>query len=234
VQRVELLQRGLAARRRHTLASVVGVMNQAATQDLRAVEVWPAIRAVLEGGTAPTARAQAAAQLVDQWRDQGASRLDRDLDGTVDHAGAAVLDAAWPKLADAVMTPVLGTLAQRMAGWWGRDDEANSGASAYGSGWYGHVEKDLRSLLGSPVQSPFRTRFCGAGDLGACRVSLWAALDAAAAELESAQGSDPARWRSDARPERIRFAGGLLPRTMRFANRPTFQQVVTFTGHRPR
>jgi hypothetical protein len=34
--------------------------------------------------------------------------------------------------------------------------------------------------------------------------------------------------------ERTEFAGGLLPRTMRFANRPTFQQVFTFGAHRAR
>jgi hypothetical protein len=84
------------------------------------------------------------------------------------------------------------------------------------------------------VSGPFRTRFCGAGDLVACRTALWAALDAAAGELQAAQGADPAGWRADANAERVRFAGGLLQRTMRFANRPTFQQVITFTGHRPR
>ena len=30
--------------------------------------------------------------------------------------------------------------------------------------------------------------------------------------------------------ERIRFAPGLLPNTMRMSNRPTFQQVVEFAG----
>src|SRR5688500_9752699 len=60
VQRVELLQKGLAARRTHTLASVVSVMNAAATQDLRVVEVWPSIRAVLDSGPAPSARARSA------------------------------------------------------------------------------------------------------------------------------------------------------------------------------
>ena len=87
VQRVDLLRNGLAARRTHTLATVVSAMNAAATQDLRAVEVWPTIRAVLDSGPAPSARAQSAAQLVDDWRAQGASRLDRDLDGWIDHPG---------------------------------------------------------------------------------------------------------------------------------------------------
>ena len=96
------------------------------------------------------------------------------------------------------------------------------------------MDKDLRALLGRPVAGPYRTRFCGRGDLVACREALWRALDETAAEIEASQGSDPSRWRADARGERIAFAGGLLPRTMRFANRPTFQQVLSFDEHRPR
>ena len=234
VQRVDLLRNGLAARRTHTLATVVSAMNAAATQDLRAVEVWPTIRAVLDSGPAPSARAQSAAQLVDDWRAQGASRLDRDLDGWIDHPGAAVLDAGWRRIGDAVLSPVLGTLVSRLRQVNADHDEPGANGNGFGSGWYGYVDKDLRTLLGRPVTGPFRTRFCGAGDLVACRTALWAALDATAAELQAAQGADPARWRADATAERVQFAGGLLPRTMRFANRPTFQQVMTFTGHRPR
>ncbi len=95
-----------------------------------------------------------------------------------------------------------------------------------------YVDKDLRTLLGKPVRGAFATRFCGGGDLAACRASIWAAIDEAGAELAAAQGPDPAAWRSDATRERIRFAPGLLPDTMRWANRPTFQQVLSFDGHR--
>jgi acyl-homoserine lactone acylase PvdQ len=234
VQRVELLQRGLARRRRHTPATVVAAMNRAATQDLREVEVVPVIAEVLRGGPAPTARAQQMLELLLRWNANGSSRLDRELDGHIDSAGAAVLDAAWPRIADAVMRPVLGPLVERLAQLNPRDDAPGPNANGYGGGWYGYVEKDLRTLLGRPVRGPYATRFCGAGDLAACRASLWAALDEAGAELARAQGPDPAAWRSDARDERIVFAGGLLPRTMRFANRPTFQQVMTFDGHRGR
>jgi len=240
VQRVELLQRGLGARQKHTLASVVSVMNRAATQDLRVVEVWPAVASVLKGGAAPTQRAQRMFELVEDWRNQGGSRLDRDLDGKIDHAGAAIMDVAWPRLADAVMTPVLGRLVPRLAQLMARDDRAASDGSSYGSGWYGYVDKDLRALAGNSIQGAFKMRFCGAGprvpevsQLDACRVALWAALDAAGADLAAAQGQDPAAWRADATAERIRF-GTFLPNTMRFANRPTFQQVMTFSGHRPR
>ena len=55
-----------------------------------------------------------------------------------------------------------------------------------------------------------------------------------AANLAAAQGPDPNAWRDDANPERIQFKPGLLTQTMRWTNRPTFQQVGQFSGHRPR
>jgi acyl-homoserine lactone acylase PvdQ len=231
VQRVELLRRGIEARRKHTLTTVVAAMNRAATQDLRAVEVWPVVKAVLAGGAAPSARAGRAAAILDAWSAAGGSRLDLDLDGRIDHPGAAVLDAAWPSLADAVLRPVLGPLVERLATLEPRSSPPGGGAG-YGAGWWSYVDKDLRTLLGRPVTGPFRTRYCGGGDLVACRATLWAALDGAAASLESAQGLEPTLWRADATRERTTF--GFLPATMRWANRPTFQQVMTFAGHRPR
>jgi len=70
--------------------------------------------------------------------------------------------------------------------------------------------------------------------LTACQASIWAALDAAGNALATAQGADPAQWHSDATAERIHFSGGLLPATMRWTNRPTFQQVISFASHRRR
>jgi acyl-homoserine lactone acylase PvdQ len=232
VQRVQLLQRGIAARRRHTLASVVGAMNAAATQDLRAAVVWPLVRDVLATGPAPSERAMQAAAAVSAWSANGSTRLDRELDGRIDSPGAAVLDAAWPRLADAVLAPVLGPLTARLAQLETRDDRPAPDGSAYGSGWYGYVEQDLRTLLGRPPAARYSRAYCGGGDHAACRASLWAAIDAAAAELGAAQGPDVSAWRSDATRERIAF--GFLPDTARWTNRPTFQQVMSFSGHRPR
>jgi acyl-homoserine lactone acylase PvdQ len=234
VQRVELLRSALAARRKHTLAGVTGAMNAAATQDLRVLEVWPAVRAVLRTAPAPSTRAEAAAGLLDAWQSTGGSRIDRDLDGKIDEPGAAVLDLAWPKLADAVLSPVLGPLVARLAALHGRSDDPGPSGSAYLWGWYGYVEKDLRALLEQPVRAPFSRRYCGAGVLERCREALWAALDAAAAELERPRGPTPSAWRADATAERIKFTSGVLPDTMRWTNRPTFQQVMSFSGHRPR
>jgi acyl-homoserine lactone acylase PvdQ len=234
VHRVELLRAPVAGRKRHSLATLTGAMNRAATQDLRTARVWPIIREVLMAAPGPSARARAAVDLVDNWRIRGSSRLDSELDGKVDDPGAAVMDAAWPRIADAVMGPVLGPLVDRLAALHPRSDDAGPGGSAYISGWYGYVDKDLRALLGRPVRSPYSRRYCGAGVLASCRESLWAALDAAAAELEKSQGPAPSSWRADATAERIRFTSGVLADTMRWTNRPTFQQLMSFRSHRPR
>jgi acyl-homoserine lactone acylase PvdQ len=233
VQRVQLLSDAIAERQRHSLATAVAAMNRAATQDLRAARVLPAIAGVLATGPAPSPRAGRMLELLLAWRTSGSSRLDRDLDGRIDDPGAAILDAAWPKLADAVMTPVLGPLVPRLAAIVPRDDPANPGGSAYYGAWYSYIEKDLRAVVGGSVRGPNATRFCGAGDLAACRTSLWAALDAVGDELAAVQGPDPAMWRANATRERIRFAG-FLSDTMRWSNRPTFQQVMTFRAHRRR
>ena len=217
-----------------TVPQLVSVMNRAATQDLRATDVWPLIKDVLAGGPAPDAMTQQAADLVSAWSAAGASRLDSELDGKIDAPGAAVLDAAWSRLADAVLSPVLGDLTAQLAVAHERDDAAGNNGSSYGSGWYGYIDKDLRSLLGRPVTAPYSRRYCGGGDLAACRASLWAALEAAAKTLAEAQGPDPAAWRADANPERINFKPGVFTQTMRWANRPTFQQVGQFSGHRKR
>jgi hypothetical protein len=41
--------------------------------------------------------------LVEQWRTEGSSRLDRNNTGKITAPGAAIMDTAWPKIANAVM-----------------------------------------------------------------------------------------------------------------------------------
>src|SRR5436190_4500930 len=234
LQRVLMLKRGLAAKRRRSPASVVAAMNTAATEDFRATFVLPSIAAVLAGPNALSQRDDQMLKLLRGWRSDGASRLDLDGDGKIDDPGAAIMDAAWPKIARSVMSPLLGSALPTLAKLQPLDDPANSQGSAYDSGWYGYVDKDLRALIDRPVNGKFGRRYCGHGVLAACQASLWAALDAAGNALQAAQGADPAAWRSDATAERISYSGGLLPDTMRWTNRPTFQQVMSFFRHRPR
>jgi acyl-homoserine lactone acylase PvdQ len=229
ITRVDLLNRGLAKHAKQTLATVTGAMNAAATQDLRSVEVTPVLARLLASG-APNARDAKMVQLLRAWTAAGSSRLDRNLDGKIDDPGAAVMDAAWPKIADAVMKPVLGPQLDELATLMARFDLPPSGQFG---GWQSYVYKDLRTQLGDRVKAPLRTRYCGGGDVAACRASVWDAIDQAGAELEAAQGADPAAWRADANRERIKFVPGLLPYTMRYTNRPSgIQQVISFDGHR--
>lgn len=203
------------------MLSLVNDMNRAATSDLRAVEVWPYVVSMLPRAPAPTLRDQQLADAVTAWARAGAPRLDLNGDGKVDDPGAGIMDAVWPKLADAVLAPVLGPLTDRLAELMERDDHPSPTGSAFIDGWYGYVQKDLSTILGNRVQRPFANRYCGGGDPVECAKSLWAAID----------GASEAR-QADANAERIQFAPGFLKTTMRWTNRPTFQQILSFGSHR--
>ena len=66
----------------------------------------------------------------------------------------------------------------------------------------------------NPVRGKFHLRYCGKGDLAACRASLWAAVDQVAAQRRGrSRVPIPAAWRSAAR--RTGFTPGLIPDTFR-------------------
>ncbi len=232
LHRVRLLEAGIAAREQHSLASVVGVMNKAATQDLRSFGLTPVLSRLLrEGAPAPSARAERMLALLEAWERAGSSRVDREADGTIDAGPApAIWDALYPRLVDAVMGPVLGPQLETFKQLVGSN---NTLAGGHTGGAINHVHKDLATLAGTRFRQPFRTRFCGAGDVVACRAAVWGAIEAAGAELERAQATaDPGAWR--AAGERQGFAPGLLPTTIRLTNRPSgIPQLATFSGHRP-
>jgi hypothetical protein len=213
------------------LQRVVSVMNRAATEDLRGTEVWPVVRAVLRGAPAPDPLTRRAAELVSRWSRHGAPRVDRDGDGRVDAPGAAIMDGAFPRIADTVLRARLGASTDDFAALMDRDEApAGRNGGSFGSGWYGIVSKDLRTLLGRHVRGRYHLRYCGAGHRAVCRASLWGALRDAALQLAAAQGPEPSRWHADAEAERIHFVPGLIPNTMRWTNRPTFQQVIELDG----
>lgn len=223
VQRVQLYT-GFSGRM--TEAKDVSIMNKAATEDLRALDVWPVIRQVLAGGPAPSKLAEEAAGLIDSWVESGASLFGKEHPAS---PGAAVMDAAWTPIAEAVLRPVLGELTGEWEAIDPPDNPPNSAGSSFGSGWYSYVYKDLREELGQPVKGAFSRRYCGDGSLEACRASLWTAIQGAAEHLQATQGSNPSKWHAE--DVRIQFPPGLLPFTMDWTNRSTFQQVIEFTGH---
>jgi acyl-homoserine lactone acylase PvdQ len=216
VHRVELFDQWP---RHPTLADTVSVMNRAATEDVRS-PVWPVVSRVLHTGPAPSALADRTVDVLDDWVARDAPRLDADLDGDYDDAGAVILDRLWRPVAEAVMRPVYGDLT----------DDLDSVRGLSGAAGPSYVDKDLRTLLGDPVKGRFNLSYCGNGSLDACRASLWAAVDQVAAQLAAQQGQEPSNWTATA--ARTGFDPGLIPDTIRSTNRPTFQQVLELAGDR--
>src|SRR5205823_11158039 len=106
---------------RPKINDVVGVMNKAATQDVAGVLVWPVIRAMLRRGHAPDASTARAVALVDDWVRHGATTNGRPAGGPIPFAGAAVFDAAYSHIFDAVMKPRYGSLLPAFETLLGRD-----------------------------------------------------------------------------------------------------------------
>jgi hypothetical protein len=210
---------------------VTAAMNASATQDVRAIDTVPLLVRLLQGAPPPNAQAGQMLMLLAAWRDHGGSRLDRDLDGKIDDPGAAIMDVAWLRIADAFMGPKLGPQLDELSSLFSRFSLPPGGQY---DGWYQYFDRDIRSLLGMPVPQPLNNHYCGNGNLAACRTAVWQAIAQAGAALTAAQGtSNPTLWRSDAVRERISFAPGLLTTTLRYTNRPSgIQQVISFDRHR--
>jgi hypothetical protein len=218
VQRVEMFNRFPASVQ---ITDNVGIMNRAATGDVRS-PVWPVVSRVLHTGTAPIPLDQQVVDIVDDWVGRDAPRLDVDGDGLYDEAGPVIMDAIWRPIADAVMSPVFGALLNDL-------DRVRNLDGLEGESY---VDKDLRTLLGDPVQGPFNLSYCGGGSLPACTASLWQAIHQAADTLATQQGqTDPTLWRKTA--SRTGFVPGLLPNTFPTTNRPTFQQVLELDHSAP-
>ncbi len=226
VQRVQMYQ-GFKAKM--TEANDAAVMNRAATQDLRGLQVWPIIHEVLAGEPAPSKLAEEAANAVTAWVAKGAKRF---AVGAIKGAGPVMMDTVWQPIGEAVLSPVLGSTLSEFKSIAGADNPPSSIGSSFDGGWYGYVSKDLRSLLGQPLAQPYSRQYCGNGSLAACRASLWAAVQAAAEAIKAKQGSALTKWHTE--PVRITFPPDpLMSFTMSWTNRSTFQQVITFTGHGP-
>jgi hypothetical protein len=213
VQRVELFDKYPVA---VTLTDDVGIMNRAASEDVRS-PVWPIVRRVLQNGTAPNARDQVVVDILDDWVDRDAPRLDANTDTYYDEPGPVIMDALWRPIADAVMSPVVGSLIPDLDNV--RNLDGLEGES--------YVDKDLRTLLGDPVVGPFNVSYCGDGAMAACAASLWQAIHDTAETLTTQQSqADPHLWKKLA--STTGFVPGLLPNRFLTTNRPTFQQFLEF------
>jgi acyl-homoserine lactone acylase PvdQ len=219
-----------------TPASLAGLVEDAATVDSRAFYTLPMLLdAVGEDQGEPST--DAAVALLRAWLADGAHRVDRDRDGSYDHQAAiAIFDAWWEAAAKATLRGGLGGLVDDLPQALDDHPRLGLGSSWNDVAWYGYVSKDLRQLLGGQVTGRWHRSYCGDGAPAACRKSLRESLAAAVAGLSRTQGSTSVTaFTYDKHIDDIRSvaAGVVGVRPIDWQNRPTFQQVAAFTGHRP-
>ncbi|WP_459753343.1 penicillin acylase family protein [Streptomyces sennicomposti] len=230
-----------------TRSALTRAMADAALADLRAEDVLPELLKVIDTSAVTDPTAAAAVARLKTWVAAGAQRTETSA-GSKTYANAdaiRILDAWWPLLVKAEFEPGLGSGLYTAIGASLPVDEAPSAGhgptgshagSAFQYGWWSYVDKDIRAVLGESVQGPLARKFCGNGDLNACRDSLLGSLKQAAG-LTAAQvypGDDQCsagdQWCADSIVQRA--LGGIKHGRISWQNRPTFQQVVEYTSHR--
>ncbi|MFG3551259.1 penicillin acylase family protein [Streptomyces sp. NPDC047725] len=239
--------RKLVAGKGVTRAALVRAMAEAGLADLRAEDVLPKLLEVIDTAPVTDPAARAAVDRLKAWHAAGGLRAET-APGSRKYAHAdaiRTLDAWWPLLVEAEFEPGLGgdlytALTRNLP-----VDESPSAAhgptgahagSAFQYGWWSHVDKDIRAVLGKPVRGPLARAYCGGGDLAACRDTLVTTLTRAAGRTAGQvyPGDDNCgagdQWCADSVIHRT--LGGIGHGGIGWQNRPTYQQVVEFTSHR--
>jgi hypothetical protein len=187
-------------------------------------------------------RDAAAVSLLRTWVAHGTHRVDRARTGHYgDQAAIALFDTWWDDngkkdggLAKDAVRPRLGSLVDALP--YGTDDHPRQGlGSSWDTvAWYGYVSKALRAALGRHVGGSWSRGYCGS--LRHCRAVLRASLHTAVQRALAAQNvSSVDALTYDKKLDDIapRTAGVVGTPGIDWQNRPTFQQVVNFTTHRP-
>ncbi|MGY0063193.1 penicillin acylase family protein [Streptomyces sp. LZ34] len=230
-----------------TRAALTRAMAEAAVTDLRGEDVLPELLKVLRSAPVTDPQATKAVQQLESWQAAGAQRRETSAGShTYGHADAVrIMDAWWPLLVEAEFKPQLGTdlydalranLTVDEAPSAGHGPTGSHAGSSFQYGWWSYVDKDLRAVLGADVQGPLAKKYCGAGDLSACRDALLTSLKQAAAKPATevypgdANCSAGDQWCADTLIQRP--LGGITHDKAHWQNRPTFQQVVEFPAHR--
>jgi acyl-homoserine lactone acylase PvdQ len=240
------IRAAIAGTRKMSRVELVNAMEDAATVDLRADKVLPTALTIIGGNQSDPAVRDAVNKLF-AWIASGSHRRDLNGDGAYEHSDAIrILDAWWPRWIKAQFEPVLGAaLFEQLTGAIELDNAPNNhGAhlgSAYQTGWYGYADKDLRSVLGRTVRGAYHRKFCGGGDLAACRTALVSSLKEALGVPASTlyaddTCSDAGQPASQTCFDKISFRplGAITQPLIPWVNRPTYQQVVEVQGHGPR
>ncbi|MFD8739167.1 penicillin acylase family protein [Streptomyces sp. NPDC059618] len=230
-----------------TRSALVKAMADASVADLRAEDVLPNLLKVVNSSPVTDSTAADAVSKLSAWVTAGAKRTETSA-GSHTYANAdaiRILDAWWPLLVKAEFQPGLGSDLYTAFGNNLPVDEAPSAGhgptgshagSSFQFGWWSYVDKDIRSVLGQPVQGGLSRTYCGGGSLSACRDALISSLKEAAGKSASTvypgddQCSAGDQWCADSIVQRT--LGGIKHGKITWQNRPTFQQVVEYTSHR--
>jgi acyl-homoserine lactone acylase PvdQ len=231
------LRAGTSGGRKMTKAQLVAAAMDAATVDLRGDTVLPLALRVI--GTAPTGDAalDAALAKLRGWAGSGAHRIAPSAQGPyTDTEAIKLLDAWWPRWVKAEFSGLGPELYSALTNIMSTDQPAGHRGSAYQEGWYGYAHKDLRAILGEPVQDGFPRTFCGGGNQPACRSmlldTLRQAMAAPATEVYPADAFCPAgdQYCHDQIVQQP--LGGIAHNRVHWMNRPTYQQVMEFPARR--
>jgi hypothetical protein len=225
---------------------LVSAMDEAATQDIRMVELWPILRKAL--GTPSDPQLQEAIAKLESWYSAGGHRRDLsnasiDEPGSYEHNDAVtIMDAWWPKLLEAEFRPALGDEAfstlRGMLEFGAPEPGSEPAAPDFADGWYGYVSKDLRDLLaangqGALPRGGYSQSYCGGGSLETCRQALQSSLlQALSVTPQQLYGHGACAENAQAScfdMNRFVSASGVSVPAFPFQNRPTFQQVVELT-----
>lgn len=229
--RVVMLDDLLADQTNLTLAEVLEITQNAATTDLRGHMVVPRILVFLRDQPAPEPYLAELLTVLEDWTVNGSHRRDRDYDGIADHPAVGVMDNLVHTLTDVFLYGNLGELRNGLP-IPGVSDKPGPIGSAFQNGQSGYVLKALDRVSEEPGDPNILQ--CGDGSRESCRAWLWQALTQAywitidgQADLEDP--FDIWSWEKNVEGEYIQAAPGNLDRhQMRWQNRPTFHQVLSF------
>ncbi|MBD0744305.1 penicillin acylase family protein [Streptomyces sp. CBMA152] len=250
VHRANLLDdrvKALVAQGGVTRSALTRAMAQAAVTDLRGEDVLPELLQVIRSAPVTDPQLATAVQQLESWKADGTQRRETAQGShTYTHPEAVrLMDAWWPLLVEAEFKPGLGDgLYSALTSNLSTDEAPSAGhgptgahaGSSFQYGWWSYADKDLRTVLGKPVQGPLARAYCGGGQLSACRDVLLASLGQAAAKTAAqvypgdAACSAGDQWCADSIVQRP--LGGISQNAINWQNRPTYQQVVEFASHR--
>jgi acyl-homoserine lactone acylase PvdQ len=236
VHRVRLLAAGmrdaLAGGHKLNRSDVVDVVRKAAVSDLDAVKLGPLMANGVTAGAAGASDATGltqAADIVAQWVEQGANRVDHDHDGKDDNGPATMIFDTWfnalaHKVYDDELGDAIGLAGVPIA------DLPDS----QGGGFWADFGNYLQNLLARrPVARPYCDDMATpAGE--SCATTITAALRAALAKLSTDQGTaDMTKWTRDADMIHFTAQGAGTVDDIPWQNRGTYNHVAEITGHRP-